>query len=892
MATDTADDTKHLVYILNEAGNLDEWLTSHPPSRLGKPAAFNNGVSPQPIWVLGVKSIDEIGELSPTASTETTFVKAKQMESESAAKVSDIQNDDDIPVRSSSKKAGKSKKQCRTEVQDQFHEQIMHMALDHALWSQGRWTMLIRPQQIDSVFIELAKSLASGDLRKQGSIIALRARTLPFEEGSFQTSGNGHKRKKSSSSSKSLASARHAHEAPLGIDIFFRPVWNTNVAKEVLKVVAGVSGRMASFCKPSLYSRLGIRSGHRLASHSSLYTSKHMASPADAKAWVEKHFSGDNAMDESQISSFGDAEPSNNSNVVSSFATPVTNPDKPAVGETAKRELEQEAFSSHTATKADEPALKRARNGGPSSDELQASLPEMPASSSTVKEGQSDMEETQDEPMLPVRRRAARASSDPCLSPMDSASLECHPHTVQKDKIEDTLKSTDTAATPETPAVKTPTAPKPDVALGMEDESQTQIEPSFAFDESKPAHVPAITIMGQKSGKNEDYPASWKRDTKMGLEPQAMTTEGKVVDESKAAATAKENAEKEAWPETSVDVKGSAKSAKEVKETVAPVDTKGEVAVDSMKTAHMADSDAAKDEGMVEPWAAGTSKTPDTESFKAEIKPSDDKAEATSVDASKPVQHKTPFTEASGPIANASEVKTKVASIPEEASAKSLVEKKDNISGAAISKDAKGDKKHATEPGESQPKTEVSMTLTAHTVETMEKIMPAREKRAQEPDTLFHDHKTASALEETEALKDVTDASKDLPQPSLELEESSSESTQITVEQSQEGKATQSSDGHTTIRPPAEAGDTEQHVTEVDTKPEKVNFDHTHKAVHEGIEASTTDPRNSTSGSAIKSESQASTGAPEMSLDELIVEGATTSPIILSQPLDETNAAK
>lgn len=898
MATDAADDAKHLVYILNEASNLDEWLTSHPPSRLGKPAAFYNGVSPQPICVLGVKSIDEIGELSPAAPTETTFVKAKQMQSESTAKVSDIQNDDSIPVRSSSKTAGKSKKQCRTEVQDQFHEQIMLMALDHPLWSQGRWTMLIRPQQIDSVFTELAKSLASGDLRKQGSIIALRARTLPFEEGSFETSANGHKRKKSSvsssprrgSSSKSPASARHAQEAPLGIDIFFRPVWNTNVAKEVLRVVAGVSGRMAPFCKSSLYSRLGIRSGHSLASPSTLYTSKHMASPADAKAWVEKHVSGDIAMDESQISSFGDAGPSSHPNVVGSFAAPVTNPAQPAVGETAKRELEQEASANHTATKADEPALKKARNGEPFSGEQQASPPEAPASSSTVKESQPDMEETQDELMLPVRRPAARSAPDPCLSSLEAAFREYHPNAVQKEKVEDALKPVDTAATAETPAVKTPIAPKPDVAMGMEDESQTQIEPSLASDESEIAHVPTITIVGQTLDKNEDRPASWKRNTEMEPEPQANTTEVMPVEESKAAPTAKENVEKEARPETSVDIKGSAKSQKEVEETVAPASTKGEVAADGTKPALTADSDAAKEVGMVEPQAAGDSEKPDTESFKAEMKPSD-KAKATSVDTSKPVQHKAPSTEASGPIANTSEVKTKVAPVAEEASAKSE-EKKDNISGTVISKDTAGDKEHATEPSESHPKTEVSITHTAHTVETVEMVTPAREKRAQEPVTLIHDHKTASALEKAAALQDVTAASKDFPQLSLKLEESSSKSTKITVEQSQKDKAAQPSDGHTTIRPPAEAGDTSQHVTEAVTKPEVVNVDDTHKAIHEGVEASTTDPTISTRGTADKPESQTWAGAPEMSLDDLIVEGATTSALVLSQPLDEATTAK
>ncbi|SPO29212.1 uncharacterized protein UTRI_06161 [Ustilago trichophora] len=884
MATDTADDTKPLVYILNEASNLDEWLTSHPPSRLGKPAAFNNGISPQPIWVLGVKSVDEIAELSPAAPTEATFVKARQMERESTAKVSDIQNDDEIPVRSSSKSAGKSKKQCRTEVQDRFHEQIMLMALDHPMWRQGRWTMLVRPQQIDNVFAELAKSLASGDLHKQGSIIALRARALPFEEGSFETSANGHKRRKSSvsfsprrgSSSKSPSSARHAHDTPLGIDIFFHPVWNTNAAREVLRAVAEVSGRMASFCKSSLYSRLGIGSGHSLASQSTLYTSKHMASPADAKAWVKKHVPGDIAMDEPQISSFGDAGPSSKPVGASSSAALMTTPEKPAVGEKVKRELDQEASADHTSAKADEPALKKARNGEPSSNEQQASRSEAPAPSGTVKESQPDIEETQDEPLLPFRRPAAKFAQDLCLSPLQAAFREYHPHAVQTEEVEAASKPADTAAAAEIPAVKTPIASKSDVASEMEDESQTQIEPSSVMDESNIADVPTITIVGQPSDKNEDRPASWERNTKMELEPGAVTTEAKAVEESRAAPIAKENVEKAA--EASVDAKGRAKPGKDVKENAAPATTKGEDAADGTRPIHTADSDATKNEGRCEQQAARSSEKPKTESTEVETMISD-KVQEAPVEAPKSVQHKAPAIEA---------VDTKAAPVTEKAPDRS--EEKKHVSGAVISKDEAGDKKHATESSDSDLKTQVSMTHTAHTVETVEMVTPATEKRTQEPRILIHDHKTAAAAEEAGALKEDTTAGEELPQLSVKLEESSSESAKITVEQSQDGSATRRSDGHTTIRPPAEASDASKHVTEEGTKREDVNVDDAHKASVEVIEASTTDP--ASSAGADKTESQTSASAPEMSLDDLIVEGAIASPMVLSQPLDEATAAK
>lgn len=386
--TDSAvnQDAQPLVWNLRQNdGHLDEWLTAHPPSRLVFPPAFNNGVAAQPIWAVSVGSKDQLAELCGSTTTDETFIRANQLAREAAAKVSDIQNDKDIPVRSSNKTANKSKKQCRTEVQDQFHEQILRLAADHPLWDQGRWTMIVKPQQMDQTFSQLVQSLASGELRKQGSILAIRARPLPFAESTYEHNV-GAKRKKSfsgrRSSSKSPTSARVASEAPLGIDVFFQPVWNSSAARDVLHAIAGVSGRMASFCRSSLYSCLGIRSGHLLAARSTLYNAKTLASPADVKLWTGTYTSRPGETERWCLRD--DAEP---------FSQP----------ESSSSSEEYKVVSSKVVADGAEPALKKARSAESAKSVQPIGVGSAPA---LVKDSKDELPETQDsqeEPMLPMR---------------------------------------------------------------------------------------------------------------------------------------------------------------------------------------------------------------------------------------------------------------------------------------------------------------------------------------------------------------------------------------------------------------------------------------------------------------------------------------------------------
>ncbi|CDS81940.1 uncharacterized protein SPSC_00122 [Sporisorium scitamineum] len=476
--TPTAEDTQPLVLILDDRAQLEEWLASHPPNRLGMPAALNNGVPPRPIWVLGVPSVDQLAELAPAMTAEDTFVKAHELVRDATAEVSQIQNNDEIPVRSKGKAPSKSKKQCRTEVQNAFHDQIILLAAEHPLWNQGRWTIIIKPSQIDTVFAKLAKSLSSGELRKHGSILALRARSLSFDEGTFDSNKSGLKRPKtsrgrrSSGSNKSPGSPLNAPLTPLGIDVFFRPAWNSTAARDVLKIIAGVSGSMASFCKSSLYSLLGIKSGHQLATHTSLYSSKTLASPADAKLWVREHASDNDTMDTSSQVDAAESLRKGHANA-SLPVTTIAVPDRPETIERSKRELEQET-TLDTTVEAEEPAHKKPRNRDSDALERQPSTPPVEATPSPVDEAQAVVDESQDEHMLPVRPTFTR--TDPKIAqpsfpvvpeqePKQPPPAAAAAAAAAAKALDDAPKSTVSSA-----------LPKPEEAKDVVEDSQTQTQ--------------------------------------------------------------------------------------------------------------------------------------------------------------------------------------------------------------------------------------------------------------------------------------------------------------------------------------------------------------------------------------------------------------------------------
>ncbi|GAC97902.1 hypothetical protein PHSY_005490 [Pseudozyma hubeiensis SY62] len=516
-AFNPVDDAKPLLLILDDDGShIDEWLASHPPSRLGAPVALNNGTNPRPIWVLKVPSLDQLAELAPT--NDSIFTKADELVRTATAQVTEIQNDNNIPVH-----AGKikSKKQCRTEVQDAFHDEIMLMTADHPLWGQGKWTMLIRPSEVDRVFTQLAKSLASGDL-KYSSIIALRARVLPSDEGATDSN----KRPKTSqgrrTSNRSPTSSRQP-QVLLGIDIFFRPVWDSNAAREVLRVVAGASGRMASFCKSSLYSRLGVKKDHLLGAHASLYNSKTLVSPADAKLWVAAYSAdGNAASDRSHLADDSPFEDASSTAVAANEAESfIEGEGVPSCA--IKRPLEESAVL-HAGDRAE----KKARSIGNDDDDGSKQQPtpapvsaaSLPAEEAQSKESQQETgeSESQYELMLPVR-----AASNPSTDRV-SKSLSIVSEEISK-KTSETVPDAGIAYEHQGKLVK----PVVDTSQGkvvpcVGKETQTQ-EETFGAD-----HRGAITEETRDS-KNNDHEADESRENNIDTSQEDPDAEGESIEE-------------------------------------------------------------------------------------------------------------------------------------------------------------------------------------------------------------------------------------------------------------------------------------------------------------------------------------------------------------------------
>lgn len=587
------DDTKPLVWLLDQEGDLNEWLATHPPSRIGAPPAFNNGVVAAPIWVLNLKTIDQLAELSPSAITNPTFTEANQMARDAAAKVDAIQHDDEIPTKSNGKSPVKSKKQCRTEVQDQFHDQIMLMSADHPLWNQGRWTLLVKPAIINDTFATLASSLASGELKKHGSIIALRARTLRASE-SFSSSRK--------SNLRSPTSVRYANETPLGIDIFFQPVWNSTAARDVLRVVAGVSGKMASFCKSSLYSRLGIRNDHTLGAHASLYNSKTLASPADAKQWVEKYrpleikVEGKGSFDLAESLTWRrpasapelfmpqlkettvEAKDSFDPVVFSASRRPGSAPELslPEPQETTaatKRELETES-AGDAAKKSEEPVLKKARNGDLEKVSVSAKHADFIAT-----ESQPETQESPDEPMLPIRSTVK--ATDPAPSQPSATLISI----AEKDAI--TAEAIVSAA----PRTGVKEAPLPAQAASetttgghqpMEEESQTQVEPPAA----PSADVEASS--GREAALQDETAAAVKQPiaTELDVVGEQTADTGSVPDlgenEKAGKGHGRSDADVEMQPPVEKDMQAPAEEQKVQDETKSPLEEDGVAATNEL----------------------------------------------------------------------------------------------------------------------------------------------------------------------------------------------------------------------------------------------------------------------------------------------------------------------
>ncbi|GAK67266.1 uncharacterized protein PAN0_017d5493 [Moesziomyces antarcticus] len=564
-------------------GNLDEWLTTHMPSHLSAPSVPFLITRADPDLQVAESMPDE--QPDEQTAADDTFINAKQLMNEATANIDQIQKDDAIPVRINSRSTKSSKKQCREQVQGLFHDQIMLMATDHPLWSQGRWTLILNPQHLDATWTRLAKSLESGELHAQPLVIALRARHLPPSESFGEQTHGGQKRKKSAASrfsnsrttSSSSSSSRTDNEQSVAIDVFFRAVWSSEVARSVLQSVAEACGRMPIFCRASLYSLLGIRSGHPLGNRSTLYNSKAFASPAAANLWTSKH---ERDHDDADTAGTSAAAPfSAVADTTSVVEAPTHVPTEPSAHLPSEASIAETAATDpeiHAEAAAEERPPKKVRI-----DSQPTQMPNKPVEEPTamaVEQAQHATQETastQDELMLPVRPAAAPVTHkavEPSADQNEKHDLgtardeepepaAAHQHKPEPIVTEQELGAADIAgnAKPSDDATKEASEPAvdrhakqepsaeavtPGVVSDQAIESTTQDEPkiqeeSQTQDESMTQIEPTIA-RGQDPAGAEAQPEKSLQPDSLTVVPSSAAVEAAAAEESKPAESPKE----------------------------------------------------------------------------------------------------------------------------------------------------------------------------------------------------------------------------------------------------------------------------------------------------------------------------------------------------------------
>ncbi|PVF97495.1 hypothetical protein CPB86DRAFT_760133 [Serendipita vermifera] len=210
---------------------LDDFLSSNKPSKI-----YNDSRNSKPyVWI----SNSELGE---EVNYPEAIEEAKAVLKDTATKVSEVQANDDIPIRANKKKGLKSKKEVREEIQAQAASQLKEVAAKHGYVS-GKWLIFADSNQVDTIFWKLAHSLISGEL-SHTSAFRIAAGTLPASDGN---------------------ESPHRHN----LMIYFPNMYDQGSAKEastlltgILTVLARHHGLKAIGAKPDLYTVIGLDSKH------------------------------------------------------------------------------------------------------------------------------------------------------------------------------------------------------------------------------------------------------------------------------------------------------------------------------------------------------------------------------------------------------------------------------------------------------------------------------------------------------------------------------------------------------------------------------------------------------------------------------------------------------
>ncbi|PCH35632.1 hypothetical protein WOLCODRAFT_139988 [Wolfiporia cocos MD-104 SS10] len=263
----------------NSELSLQEFLTKYKPSMVQ-----DDGTKPW-LWVGRSDHPKEDGNI---ASAEE---EASQLLKEVTAKVTEIQNDYSIPIRSN-KKGTKSKKELREAVQNEATEKLKEIAIRHGDVS-GKWLIFAPPDKIDHVWATIANSLISGPLSSTSADLA-KVATCPQDE---------------------TPNYRHV------LCLYIPDVYNQQDVTEVMQVLLRRHGMDLTGVKSNLYTRIGLYSKHPSGIQPMVWRNTALMPDADIKKLKEGYFA------ELQASKGTGADPT----TAKPADTATTTADKPAL---------------------------------------------------------------------------------------------------------------------------------------------------------------------------------------------------------------------------------------------------------------------------------------------------------------------------------------------------------------------------------------------------------------------------------------------------------------------------------------------------------------------------------------------------------------------------------
>ncbi|WVQ82309.1 hypothetical protein IAT38_004437 [Cryptococcus sp. DSM 104549] len=163
----------------------------------------------------------------------TALSEAQTVVSNLSTRLEDIEEDDSIPTRG--KKGVKSKKAVRDEAHDEAKSKLKEISIK-TKYTVGKWMFFPSRETVDSLWFNIAPSVADGPLKEAG-VQGAKVSPTPSSVGEGES-------------------------RPHVICLYMDDVYNLEVVRKVLSTLLTCHGAEPSSVKSDLYTMLGIDSNH------------------------------------------------------------------------------------------------------------------------------------------------------------------------------------------------------------------------------------------------------------------------------------------------------------------------------------------------------------------------------------------------------------------------------------------------------------------------------------------------------------------------------------------------------------------------------------------------------------------------------------------------------